>query len=351
MALSTPLYPVARWLLFKLDPERAHRLSLAAVQTASRLRLLSASPACAAEGVELLGLRFPNRIGLAAGFDKDARHVDALGHLGFGFIEVGTITPVAQAGQSRPRVFRLPHANALINRMSFPNVGASTAATHLARRTYRGICGVNIGKNAATPIVAAVHDYVAAFEQLAPHADYIAINVSSPNTARLRELQHGEHLARICDALLTSREECQRRCGRRPPLLLKLAPDQSAQQLLAMLRVLRAHALDGVIATNTTIARPGLYERTSLEGGLSGAPLLSLALKTVQLARQELGPAVPIIGVGGIASTADAQRMLSAGADLIQIYTGLVYRGPALVSELRRASVAHFAAVRARAGN
>jgi dihydroorotate dehydrogenase subfamily 2 len=345
------IYPIARWLLFKLDPERAHHLTLAALQAASRLRLLAQPAASPTESVELLGLRFANRIGLAAGFDKDARYVDALSQLGFGFIEVGTITPLAQAGQARPRVLRLPRASGLINRMGFPNDGASAAATRLARRTYRGICGVNIGKNLVTSIDAAAHDYVAAFERVAPHADYIAINVSSPNTARLRELQQVEHLARICEALLTSREQCERRYGRRPPLLLKLAPDQSAQELLAVLRVLRAHALDGVIATNTTVTRPVSLARAPLEGGLSGAPLLSLALTTVQIARQELGPAVPIIGVGGIGSAADARQMLSAGADLIQIYTGLVYRGPALVNELRQASLAHFAAADQRAAD
>ena len=338
--MSDLSFRAARALLLRLEPERAHGLALSVLQAGTLVGLVPRVTSDPAEGVELLGLRFPNRIGLAAGFDKNGRYIDALGRLGFGHIEVGTVTPQPQPGQDKPRVFRLPQAGALLNRMGFPNEGAAAVAARISRRSFTGICGVNIGKNAATPLDEAVRDYATAFEQLAPHADYVAINVSSPNTAQLRELLDVERLQPILAALLECRERCQRDCGRRVPLLVKISPDQTEAQLSALLRMLGTLAIDGVIAANTTVSRTsaaGPHIAAARPGGLSGAPLRPLAETAVRIARRELGAAAVIIGVGGIASGGDARAMLAAGADLVQVYTGLVYRGPSLIRALRAA--------------
>lgn len=334
-------YPILRSLLFKLPPERAHALALVSLSVAHRLHLLSHRFDAGSGSFKAMGLTFPNRIGLAAGFDKNARYIDALGALGFGFIEVGTVTPRPQTGQQRPRLFRLPGHEALINRMGFPNEGATRVAGRLARRKYRGIVGVNIGKNAATPLVHAIDDYVACYRALAPHADYVAINVSSPNTAELRQLQQIEYLRPILEALLEERHRATDRSGRRMPLLAKIAPDLSDENITAVTRLAVQLGVDGIIATNTTVARPfdGAKSGSSAErGGLSGAPLYPMALRVVETVKAAAADRLAIIGVGGVRGAGDVASMLGAGADLVQVYTGLIYRGPGLVATLRAAA-------------
>jgi dihydroorotate dehydrogenase len=325
-------YPAIRPALFALDPERAHRLALAALGLAGRRRVrLADGPA-----IERMGLRFPNPVGLAAGFDKNAIAVDGLGALGFGFIEVGTVTPRPQRGQPRPRLFRLPAARALVNRLGFPNDGAAAVAARLAARRYPGIVGVNIGKNAATPLAGALDDYLACARLLRPVADYLVVNVSSPNTPGLRELQAPARLGPILSAL---KAELGR--GRRVPLLAKLSPDLTPEELAEIAALVRALPLDGVVAVNTTLDRAALPPGARVpDGGLSGAPLAARALASVGALRQALGPALTIVGVGGIDSAGGACALRAAGADLVQLFTGLVYRGPALIRECRRALAA-----------
>lgn len=331
------MYAALQPLLLRLDPERAHALTLELLRTAHRLHLLS-PPHGIGRAVQRMGLEFANRVGLAAGFDKNGLCIDALGALGFGFIEVGTITPRPQPGNPRPRVFRLPASHAVINRMGFPNEGVEALVARLARRRFRGICGVNIGKNAATPLDEAGGDYAACLRAVYAHADYVTLNISSPNTAGLRELQQQARLAPLLESLLELRARLAREHGRHVPLLVKLSPDMTEEDLAATARIIGSLAIEGVIATNTTIARPGLEgQRVAGEtGGLSGAPLLELSLVTVRRLRAALGARAVIIGVGGIDSVSAAQAMLAAGADLIQVYTGLVYRGPRLIRELAR---------------
>jgi dihydroorotate dehydrogenase len=344
--LPYSLYGLARPFLFGFDPEHAHELTLDALARTQNTPLDCFYASRRVEDpVTLAGLNFPNRIGLAAGFDKNGRYIDALGALGFGFVEVGTVTPRAQPGQVRPRLFRLPGQRALINRMGFPNEGSAACAIRLARRTWRGVCGVNIGKNAQTPIARAIDDYVACYRAVAPLADYVAVNVSSPNTQDLRRLQEANYLQPIIEALIEQREALSRQQGRPVPLLIKISPDLSEEELIAVARLLLHTGVDAVIATNTTISRPGILDQASAdvnpftlqEGGMSGEPLRSLALRAIRTLRMALGANVPIIGTGGIACAADAFAAMEAGADLLQIYTGLVYRGPGLIRELRTA--------------
>lgn len=333
------MYSALRPVLFRLDAERAHRWTLRLLNAAHLLGVLQLTmPRAASDPVRLMGLTFPNRVGLAAGYDKNAVCVDALGMLGFGFIEVGTVTPKPQPGRPRPRLFRIPEAQAVINRMGFPNEGVAALCARLRLRRFRGICGVNIGKNAATPLEQAEADYAACLRAVHPYADYVAVNVSSPNTAGLRELEHEARLARLLESLLETRSALARDDGRQVPLLVKLSPDLSDEELAATAGVIGRLRIDGVIATNTTVRRPRVtgLPCSEEEGGLSGAPLLELATATVRKLRGHLGGGVPIIGVGGIGSVACARRMLEAGADLLQLYTGLVYRGPRLVHELSR---------------
>ncbi len=331
------MYSALRPLLFRLDAERAHGWTLKLLNAAHLLGLLQlAVPRAASRPVQLMGLTFPNRVGLAAGYDKNAVCVDALGTLGFGFIEVGTVTPRPQAGNARPRIFRIPDAQAVINRMGFPNEGVAAVCARLRLRRFRGVCGVNIGKNAETPLERAETDYAACLRAVYPYADYVAVNVSSPNTAGLRELEQEERLAGLLESLLDIRSGLVNEHQRRVPLLVKLSPDLSDEALAATAAVIGKLRIDGVIATNTTIQRPRIAELPCAKqaGGLSGAPLLELATATVRKLRAQLGAQVPIIGVGGIASTDCARQMFAAGADLVQLYTGLVYRGPRLVREL-----------------
>jgi len=290
-------------------------------------RLPSAAP------IQCMGLRFPNRVGLAAGFDKNAIALDGLASLGFGFIEVGTVTPRPQAGQSRPRVFRLPSAGALINRLGFPNDGAAAVAARVRRRRYQGLVGINIGKNADTPITRAIDDYVSCWRTVRGVADYVAVNVSSPNTSGLRELQTRERLEPLLTALLEERARSSPVTARTLPLLVKISPDVSVAELSDIASLLKQLPMDGVIATNTTLSRVGARTGAAAQpGGFSGAPLWPLAVRSVADLRARLGPDFPIIGVGGINSPRAALAMREAGADLIQLYTGLVFQGPSLVS-------------------
>jgi dihydroorotate dehydrogenase len=339
LIVSFDLYSILRPLLFRLEPERAHAAALAALQCAHRMRWLPRMPRDPHAAVTRMGLHFANRLGLAAGVDKNARYVDAMGALGFGFVEVGTITLRAQAGQPRPRLFRLAHAEALINRMGFPNDGAAAVAARLARRARGVVCGVNIGKNAATPLDAAVRDYVDCFRAIAPWADYVAINVSSPNTKELRRLQQAELLRPIMEGLIAERVQVQARIGRSLPMLVKVSPDLAEDEMLQLASLVRTLSIDGVIAVNTTVSRPGVAagDAGMQEGGLSGAPLLPLALQSVSRLRAALGPGPTIVGVGGVRSGADALAMVQAGADLVQVYTSLVYRGPRMMRETLQA--------------
>ncbi len=288
--------------------------------------------------IECMGLRFANRLGLAAGFDKNASALDGLGSLGFGFMEIGTVTPRAQPGQPRPRLFRLGASEALINRLGFPNDGAEKVAARLRRRKYRGIVGVNIGKNATTALPRAIDDYVSCLRTVGQVADYIVVNVSSPNTVGLRELQAPERLEPLLGALLEERQRAKSVRASALPLLVKISPDLSDPELQDVAALLKKLPLDGVVATNTTLSRAGTATTASTyTGGLSGRPLQPLAARVVATLRGLLGVEFPIIGVGGIDSASAALAMRAAGADLVQIYTGLIYRGPALVSQCVRA--------------
>jgi dihydroorotate dehydrogenase len=295
-------------------------------------------------GLELscLGLAFGHPVGLAAGFDKNGDYLDALGGMGFSHVELGTVTPRPQPGNPKPRMFRGPGA-ALVNRMGFNNKGVDHLAEQLARTRYRGIRGVSIGKNADTPIERAAEDYAACLRKVYPHADYVAVNVSSPNTARLRELQDKDALERVLESLLEARAGLSQRHGRRVPLLVKIAPDLDAAQLAAIAAIARALGIDGIIATNTTtdLAPLGAAWSPERRGGLSGAPLHARSAAVISGLRTELGPNFPIIGVGGIVDGERAAATLQAGADLLQIYTGFAYRGPALLEEILNAIQGH----------
>ncbi len=326
-------------LFFLLPPEKAHHLALTLLEWTLRLPLLSKwlrqffRPQAPVSGVALAGLFFPNRIGLAAGFDKNGRHINALAALGFGFIEVGTVTPRPQAGNPRPRLFRLPTDEALINRMGFNNDGLEALVAQLKKPRPQGlIVGGNIGKNKDTPNEQALEDYLTCFDALFPWVDYFAVNVSSPNTPNLRQLQDKEPLTQLLIAL-------QKRNNTHPkpkPILLKIAPDLSDAQMDDIVDIARRTGLSGIIATNTTVSRQGLQASPdTLErigaGGLSGQPLRERATAVIQRLRAQLPPPFLLIGVGGIDSAAAVQEKLDAGADLVQLYTGLVYQGPGIV--------------------
>jgi dihydroorotate dehydrogenase len=321
-------------LLRRLDPELAHDLGLAALKCVQPL--WPALPIPAALAVGCFGLQFAHPLGLAAGFDKNGDYLDALGVLGFSHIELGTVTPRPQPGNPKPRMFRIAGSEALINRMGFNNKGVDHLVSRLARARYRGVRGISIGKNFDTPIENAQDDYVACLRKVYPHADYVAINVSSPNTERLRELQARDGLQRLLSMLLEERLKLQQRFTKRVPLLVKVAPDLNPEQLSALVHEVRSVQLDGVIATNTStdlglLQTPPAAER---RGGLSGAPLHPSSVKIISQLRAELGADFPIIGVGGIISAEHARASLRAGANLLQIYTGFAYRGAALVEEI-----------------
>ena len=321
-------------LLRQLDPELAHDLGLAALKCMRPL--WPALPIPATLALQSFGLQFSHPLGLAAGFDKNGDYLDALGALGFSHIELGTVTPRPQPGNPKPRMFRIPGSDALINRMGFNNKGVDHLVSRLARARYRGIRGVSIGKNFDTPIENAQDDYVACLRKVYPYADYVAVNVSSPNTERLRELQARDGLQRILGTLLEERIALQQHFARRVPLLVKVAPDLSPEQLSTLADQVRSLQLDGVIATNTSTDLSVLEPppATAQRGGLSGAPLHPASVKLISQLRAELGADFPIIGVGGIVSADHARASLRAGANLLQIYTGFAYRGAALIAEI-----------------
>ena len=333
-------YALARPALFALDPEHAHEITMANLERFQHTPL-----ACAwgqqrvDDPVTLAGLKLPNRVGLAAGLDKNGRVIDGLGAMGFGFIEVGTVTPKAQDGNPKPRMFRLPEHEALINRLGFNNEGLAAFIANVQRakrfRAQGGVLGLNIGKNAATPIENAADDYLLGLEGVYPHADYITVNISSPNTANLRSLQSDEALKALLDQLMARREQLATTHAKRVPLFVKIAPDLDEAQVGVIAATLKASGVDGVIATNTTLARDAVagHAHAGQAGGLSGKPVREASNRVIGQLRAALGAGYPIIGVGGVMSGADAAAKRAAGADVVQIYTGLIYRGPALVRE------------------
>jgi dihydroorotate dehydrogenase len=327
-------------LLFSLDPETAHHLTLNALTRAHALGLDRAvAPSVPDQTVEVMGLRFSNPVGLAAGLDKNGAHIDALGAMGFGFVEVGTVTPKPQDGNPKPRMFRLPRAQALINRLGFNNQGLDAFVANVQSRRFPGILGLNIGKNASTPLERAADDYLACLRGVYRHADYVTINISSPNTRDLRSLQHDDELKRLIGALVAERDQLAVAHGKRVPLAVKIAPDLDDDALRQVADNLVALKVDAIIATNTTIARDAVQTLPHGQetGGLSGAPLMRRATEVVYRLCQHLQGTLPVIGVGGILSGTDALEKRQAGASLVQLYTGLIYRGPALVTEARLA--------------
>ncbi len=336
MTLIEKLYPVMKPWLFRLDAERAHTLTVKMMIIAHRLGMLKSVVDAPQQPRTVMGLSFPNVLGLAAGMDKSASAVEAWGALGFGFVEVGTLTPRPQPGNPKPRLFRLPEHQALINRMGFNNPGIQSAVAKLRHRKTKAVVGVNIGKNFDTPNEKAVDDYLICLKAAYPVADYIAVNISSPNTKGLRDLQAEDSVRQLVSALKKEQASLQKEHGKTVPLLVKIAPDLNDMQIEALARVFNEQAIDGVIATNTTIDRSAVTGHALAEeaGGLSGAPVRERSTLVIQAFRMLLKETVPVIGVGGILSGADAAEKMKAGAALVQVYSGLVYRGPGLVREV-----------------
>ena len=341
--MSLNLYPLARAFLFKMDPEAAHDLTLNQLaQTQNTVLDIAYRQPWIADPIQLAGLSFPNRVGMAAGLDKNARCIDGLGAMGFGFVEVGTVTPLAQPGNDKPRMFRLPEAKALINRLGFNNQGLDAFVSNVKKSQFRSqgrLLGLNIGKNAATPIESATDDYLIGLSGVYEHADYVTVNISSPNTKNLRSLQTDEALDQLLSALNERKMALADKHQKRVPVFLKIAPDLDDEQIAVIAASLIKHQMDGVIATNTTLSRDAVkgMQHGDEAGGLSGAPVLAGSNRVIRLLRQHLGAQFPIIGVGGILSAYDAVSKIEAGADVVQIYTGLIYKGPALVHEVAKA--------------
>jgi dihydroorotate dehydrogenase len=333
------VYPILRAGLFRLDAEVAHRVGMGALRLGERTGLLGwvAGRPAGERPVELMGLRFPNRVGLAAGLDKEGDAVAALGAFGFGFIEIGTITPRPQPGNPRPRVFRLVDREGIINRMGFNNPGIDAAVEHVrAVRGYRGVIGVNIGRNKDTPNERAADDYLACFRKAYAHAGYVAVNLSSPNTPGLRELQEADASARLLAVLKDEQVRLEREHGKKTPLLFKVAPDLDERSIAALSRVFLDGGLDGLIATNTTVSRAEVegHRHAGEAGGLSGRPLKEMADRVLGAFAGHLGGRIPLVGVGGISSVEDARDKIRLGASLVQIYSSFIYRGPGLVRDL-----------------
>jgi dihydroorotate dehydrogenase len=323
------LYGLARPFLFALDPETAHRFTFFLLEKSFYSKAVQPCP------MEVMGLKFPNPVGLAAGLDKDAAHIDALARLGFGFLEVGTVTPRPQPGNPRPRLFRLVKQQALINRFGFNNVGVEEFLRNVARARWKGVLGINIGKNADTPPERAVDDYAIGFEKVYSSASYVTVNISSPNTKNLRDLQQDEQLNALLARLSSQRRDLEQRHGKRVPLALKIAPDLDGAQIAPIADAVRRHRIDAVIATNTSSSREGVegLPHANETGGLSGTPIRARATQVLQKMHFHLKNEAVLIGAGGILTGADAAGKRAAGAALVQLYTGLIYRGPALVSE------------------
>lgn len=332
------LYSLIQPFIFKLPPEQAHCLAMQALEFKLKIGGYTPPPKVAAR--QVMGLNFSNPVGLAAGFDKNGQHVDALGNLGFGFIEIGGVTPKAQPGNPRPRIFRLPEIKGIINRMGFNNVGADEVARNLKNRQYGGIVGVNLGKNATTSQDDAITDYITGIEKLYAVGDFFTLNLSSPNTANLRDWQHGDAFINLVNRVINKRDELANASGKYAPIAVKISPDNEESALLQMIEAIKQCGIEGVIATNTTIERPPAildFPYAKEQGGLSGLPLKEQSTQVVRLLRQNLPSSVAIIGVGGIMTADDMQEKFDAGADLIQFYTGLVYNGPNFPQQLLNA--------------
>ena len=337
--MLTTTYPLLKSILFTLDAEKAHDISLSGLRTAEKTGILAAmAPKMPkVEPVKCMGLTFEHPVGLAAGLDKEGNTIDAFGRLGFSFIEIGTITPLPQSGNPQPRLFRLPEHQALINRMGFNNPGVEEGVANvLNRQSFQGPVGFNIGKNKATPNENAVDDYLIAFRAAHPVADYITVNLSSPNTPGLRDLQAADSTAQLLDLLQKEREKLQSSSGRHVPIAFKVAPDLDLDHIKELARVFKEGGLDALIATNTTIDRKKIegHRFANEQGGLSGAPETDLATNVIAAFHAELGASVPIIGVGGIMTADNALAKLEAGATLLQLYTGFIYKGPQLIQEI-----------------
>ncbi len=330
------MYSYLRKALFALDPERAHHVSLDAIGAAERLGLMSLfNKPVADDPVELMGLTLPNPVGLAAGLDKNAQAFNGLGALGFGFVEVGTVTPRPQPGNPQPRLFRIEEADAIINRMGFNNLGVDYLVQRVKRRRYGGVLGINVGKNFDTPVERAADDYCLCMGKVYPYADYITANVSSPNTKGLRDLQFGESLNRLLDAIKEKQQQLAQQNDRYVPVAVKIAPDIEDDAIAQIAEALREFEIDGVIATNTTIDKSSVAHlpHGNEEGGLSGRPLREKSTQVIAQLAKELRGQIPIIGVGGIFDGESAAEKIRAGATAVQIYTGFIYRGPAVIRE------------------
>lgn len=328
-------YLLLRPLLFSVDPETAHDLSLKAL-TATKNAASVLYPKVADKPVTIMGLTFKNPVGLAAGLDKNGDCLEGLAALGFGFLEIGTVTPRPQAGNPKPRLFRLPEHEAIINRMGFNNKGIDYLLTQVKRSNYAGVLGINIGKNADTPIENALDDYLIGLQKAYSVASYVTMNISSPNTKNLRQLQQGDDLKKLISAMKEQQLKLQNQHGRYVPLVLKIAPDLTPEEVRNIANLLLQFEIDGVIATNTTISREKIMGHSLAHeaGGLSGAPVKEMATEIVRLLANELNGKLPIIAAGGIMNAADAKEKIAAGASLVQIYTGLIYKGATLVSEI-----------------
>jgi dihydroorotate dehydrogenase len=331
------LYPLAKPLLFQLDAEFAHDLILKSLKWAEKsglLNLYPKAPVCAQR--QIMGLAFPNAVGLGAGLDKNAAVIDGMAALGFGFIEVGTVTPRPQPGNAKPRLFRVTEAEGIINRFGFNNLGVDNLVENVIAAKFRGILGINIGKNFDTPNERAADDYLLCMQKVYTHASYITVNISSPNTKNLRDLQAADTLSGLLSSLKLEQNKLTEKHGKYVPITLKIAPDLTPEQVIEIANLLMLHKIDGVIATNTTLARDALKGMKNAEetGGLSGAPVRNQSTIVIQQLSKQLQGALPIIGVGGILSGADAVEKIAAGASLVQVYSGLIYKGPALVHEI-----------------
>ena len=334
------MYSLIRSLLFKLDAEKAHHLTLNGLKLLHTLGLYGlVSSQRIQDPIKVMGIEFPNRVGLAAGLDKNGEYIDALASLGFGFIEIGTVTPRPQAGNPKPRLFRLPEAQAIINRMGFNNKGVDELIKNVKSASFHGVLGINIGKNFDTPIEKAVDDYLICLRKVYEYASYIVVNISSPNTKNLRQLQQADEMGGLLSALKTEQTELEKQHGRYVPVVVKIAPDLKDDEIDVIANLFLEYKIDGVIATNTTIDKQAVnkLKHGEEQGGLSGAPVRSQSTHVISRLAEMLKGNIPVIGVGGILSGEDAVEKIEVGADLVQIYSGMIYRGPDLIGETSKA--------------